>query len=225
MSISDNLSVILNQLKNSSAKLIAVTKTRSVEELQQTYVAGIIDFGENRVQEMVEKYDLLPKDIRWHQIGHLQTNKVKYIAPFVHLIHSVDSFKLLKEINTQAAKNNRIIPCLLQVYIAQEESKFGLDPKEVLDILQSPEFNELKNIRIVGLMGMASFTDNIEQIKKEFQSLSQFFQQLKSEKSGLDSGLVEWTELSMGMSSDYLIAAELGSTLVRVGSAIYGPRL
>ncbi len=225
MSISDNLSVILNQLKNSSAKLIAVTKTRSVEELQQTYAAGIIDFGENRVQEMVEKYDLLPKDIRWHQIGHLQTNKVKYIAPFVHLIHSVDSFKLLKEINTQAAKNNRIIPCLLQVYIAQEESKFGLDPKEVLDILQSPEFNELKNIRIVGLMGMASFTDNIEQIKKEFQSLSQFFQQLKSEKSGLDSGLVEWTELSMGMSSDYLIAAELGSTLVRVGSAIYGPRL
>lgn len=225
MSISDNLSVILNQLKNSSAKLIAVTKTRSVEELQQTYAAGIIDFGENRVQEMVEKYDLLPKDIRWHQIGHLQTNKVKYIAPFVHLIHSVDSFKLLKEINTQAAKNNRIIPCLLQVYIAQEESKFGLDPKEVLDILQSPEFNELKNIRIVGLMGMASFTDNVEQIKKEFQSLSQFFQQLKSEKSGLDSGLVEWTELSMGMSSDYLIAAELGSTLVRVGSAIYGPRL
>ncbi len=225
MSISDNLSVILNQLKNSSAKLIAVTKTRSVEELQQTYAAGIIDFGENRVQEMVEKYDLLPKDIRWHQIGHLQTNKVKYIAPFVHLIHSVDSFKLLKEINTQAAKNNRIIPCLLQVYIAQEESKFGLDPKEILDILQSPEFNELKNIRIVGLMGMASFTDNIEQIKKEFQSLSQFFQQLKSEKSGLDSGLVEWTELSMGMSSDYLIAAELGSTLVRVGSAIYGPRL
>ena len=225
MSISDNLSVILNQLKNSSAKLIAVTKTRSIEELQQTYAAGIIDFGENRVQEMVEKYDLLPKDIRWHQIGHLQTNKVKYIAPFVHLIHSVDSFKLLKEINTQAAKNNRIIPCLLQVYIAQEESKFGLDPKEVLDILQSPEFNELKNIRIVGLMGMASFTDDVEQIKKEFQSLSQFFQQLKSEKSGLDSGLVEWTELSMGMSSDYLIAAELGSTLVRVGSAIYGPRL
>lgn len=225
MPISDNISVILNQLKNSTAQLIAVTKTRCIEELQQTYQSGILNFGENRVQEMVEKYDLLPKDIQWHQIGHLQTNKVKYIAPFVYLIHSVDSFKLLNEINIQAAKNNRIIHCLLQVYIAQEESKFGLDPEEVLNILQMSELNELKNIRIVGLMGMASFTDNKNQIKKEFNSLHLFFEQLKSEKIGLETGLVEWTELSMGMSSDYLIAAELGSTLVRVGSAIYGPRL
>jgi hypothetical protein len=225
MSISENISVILNQLKNSTAKLIAVTKTRSIEDLKQTYQAGIIDFGENRVQEMVEKYDLLPKDIKWHQIGHLQTNKVKYIAPFVYLIHSVDSFKLLKEINSQAAKNNRIIHCLLQIYIAKEESKFGLEPKEVLSMLQMPEFNELKNIKIVGLMGMASFTDNQDQIKKEFTTLQLFFEQLTTEKTGLETGLVEWKELSMGMSSDYLQAAELGSTLVRVGSAIYGPRL
>jgi len=225
MSISENISVILNQLKNSTAKLIAVTKTRSIEDLKQTYQAGIIDFGENRVQEMVEKYDLLPKDINWHQIGHLQTNKVKYIAPFVYLIHSVDSFKLLKEINSQAAKNNRIIHCLLQIYIAKEESKFGLESKEVLSMLQMPEFNELKNIKIVGLMGMASFTDNQDQIKKEFTTLQLFFEQLTTEKTGLETGLVEWKELSMGMSSDYLQAAELGSTLVRVGSAIYGPRL
>lgn len=224
MSISDNLSVILNQLKNSSAKLIAVTKTRSIEELQETYQAGIIDFGENRVQEMIEKYEQLPKDIRWHQIGHLQTNKVKYIAPFVFLIHSVDSFKLLKEINTQAAKNNRIIDCLLQMYIAQEETKFGLDQEEVLSMVQLDAFKELKNIRIVGLMGMASFTENEEQIRKEFNSLHLFFEQLKSDQIGLATGLVEWKELSMGMSSDYLLAAELGSTLVRVGSAIYGAR-
>lgn len=224
MSISDNLSVILNQLKNSSAKLIAVTKTRSIEELQETYQAGIIDFGENRVQEMIEKYEQLPKDIRWHQIGHLQTNKVKYIAPFVFLIHSVDSFKLLKEINTQAAKNNRIIDCLLQMYIAQEETKFGLDQEEVLSMVQMDAFKELKNIRIVGLMGMASFTENEEQIRKEFNSLYLFFEQLKSDQIGLETGLVEWKELSMGMSSDYLLAAELGSTLVRVGSAIYGAR-
>ncbi|MFM6948538.1 MAG: YggS family pyridoxal phosphate-dependent enzyme [Aquirufa sp.] len=224
MSISDNLSVILNQLKNSSAKLIAVTKTRSIEELQETYQAGIVDFGENRVQEMIEKYEQLPKDIRWHQIGHLQTNKVKYIAPFVFLIHSVDSFKLLKEINTQAAKNNRIIDCLLQMYIAQEETKFGLDQEEVLSMVQMDAFKELKNIRIVGLMGMASFTENEEQIRKEFNSLHLFFEQLKSDQIGLATGLVEWKELSMGMSSDYLLAAELGSTLVRVGSAIYGAR-
>ena len=225
MSISENISTILHQLQNSSAKLIAVTKTRSLDELQKTYQAGIADFGENRVQEMIEKYELLPKDIRWHQIGHLQTNKVKYIAPFIYLIHSVDSLKLLKEINTQAVKNKRIINCLFQVYIAQEESKFGLDPKEIIEILQHADFKELKNIRIVGLMGMASFTENQDQIKKEFNYLKLFFEELQLNKIGLETDLVEWKELSMGMSSDYLIAAELGSTLVRVGSAIYGPRL
>jgi pyridoxal phosphate enzyme (YggS family) len=173
---------------------------------------------------MVEKQALLPADIRWHQIGHLQTNKVKYIAPFIHLIHSIDSFKLLKEVNLQAQKNDRIIPCLLQVYIAQEESKFGLDPDELLQIIQDPNFQDLKNIRIIGLMGMASFTQQITQIEKEFSFLHDFFEQLKSKNIGIETGLVEWKELSMGMSSDYLIAAKLGSTMVRVGSAIYGAR-
>ncbi|MHA8065992.1 YggS family pyridoxal phosphate-dependent enzyme [Aquirufa sp. ROCK2-A2] len=224
MSISQNIQFITHELSSSSAKLIAVTKTRSISELQQTYDAGILDFGENRVQEMVEKQPLLPNDIRWHQIGHLQTNKVKYIAPFVHLIHSVDSFKLLKEINLQAQKNNRIIPCLFQIYIAKEESKFGLDSEELKQIIQDPQFLELQHIRIVGLMGMASFTESVEQIEKEFSYLQSMFQEFKHQQIGIESGLIEWTELSMGMSSDYLIAAKLGSTLVRVGSAIYGAR-
>jgi pyridoxal phosphate enzyme (YggS family) len=154
----------------------------------------------------------------------LQTNKVKYIAPFVHLIHSVDSLNLLKEINKQAAKNERVIDCLLQIYIATEESKFGLDFAEAEALLEDPAFAELQHIRIVGLMGMASFTADEAQIRQEFQSLADFFQKLKNNKTGVSTGLVEWIELSMGMSGDYLIAAELGATLVRVGSAIYGPR-
>jgi pyridoxal phosphate enzyme (YggS family) len=201
-----------------------VTKTRSIEELQETYAAGAIEFGENRVQEMVEKQAVLPGDILWHQIGHLQTNKVKYIAPFVHLIHSVDSLNLLKEINKQGAKNNRVINCLLQIFIATEESKFGLDFKEAEALLTDDSLAEMQHIRIVGLMGMASFTADEEQIRREFKSLADFFKQLKNNKTGVSTGLVEWTELSMGMSGDYLIAAELGATLVRVGSAIYGPR-
>jgi pyridoxal phosphate enzyme (YggS family) len=224
MAISEEISLINKQLNDSAARLIVVTKTRGIEELQETYAAGAIEFGENRVQEMVEKQAVLPKDILWHQIGHLQTNKVKYIAPFIHLIHSVDSLNLLKEINKQAAKNDRIIDCLLQIYIATEESKFGLDFSEADALLADPEFAELKNIRIVGLMGMASFTADETQIRQEFQSLADFFQKLKNNKTGLSTGLVEWIELSMGMSGDYLIAAELGATLVRVGSAIFGPR-
>jgi pyridoxal phosphate enzyme (YggS family) len=224
MAISEEISLINKQLNDSAARLIVVTKTRGIEELQETYAAGAIEFGENRVQEMVEKQAVLPKDILWHQIGHLQTNKVKYIAPFIHLIHSVDSLNLLKEINKQAAKNDRIINCLLQIYIATEESKFGLDFSEADALLADPEFDELKNIRIVGLMGMASFTADETQIRQEFQSLANFFQKLKNDKTGLSTGLVEWIELSMGMSGDYLIAAELGATLVRVGSAIFGPR-
>jgi pyridoxal phosphate enzyme (YggS family) len=224
MAISEEISLINKQLNDSAARLIVVTKTRGIEELQETYAAGAIEFGENRVQEMVEKQGLLPKDVLWHQIGHLQTNKVKYIAPFIHLIHSVDSLNLLKEINKQAAKNDRIIDCLLQIYIATEESKFGLDFSEADALLADPEFAELKNIRIVGLMGMASFTADETQIRQEFQSLADFFQKLKNNKTGLSTGLVEWIELSMGMSGDYLIAAELGATLVRVGSAIFGPR-
>lgn len=224
MAIAEQISLINKQLNDSTARLIVVTKTRSIEELQETYAAGAIEFGENRVQEMVEKQAVLPKDILWHQIGHLQTNKVKYIAPFVHLIHSVDSLNLLKEINKQAAKNEREIDCLLQIYIATEESKFGLDFAEAEALLEDPTFAELQHIRIVGLMGMASFTADEEQIRQEFQSLADFFQKLKNNKTGVSTGLVEWIELSMGMSGDYLIAAALGATLVRVGSAIYGPR-
>jgi PLP dependent protein len=224
MAIAEQISLINKQLNDSAARLIVVTKTRGIEELQETYAAGAIEFGENRVQEMVEKQAVLPKDILWHQIGHLQTNKVKYIAPFVHLIHSVDSLSLLKEINKQGAKNNRVIHCLLQIFIATEESKFGLDFAEAETLLADPAFAEMQHIRIVGLMGMASFTENENQIRTEFQSLADFFRQLKNNKTGISTGLVEWTELSMGMSGDYLIAAELGATLVRVGSAIYGPR-
>ena len=224
MAIAEQISLINKQLNDSSARLIVVTKTRSIEELQETYAAGAIEFGENRVQEMVEKQAVLPGDILWHQIGHLQTNKVKYIAPFVHLIHSVDSLNLLKEINKQGAKNNRVIHCLLQIFIATEESKFGLDFKEAEALLADASFAQMKHIRIVGLMGMASFTADEDQIRREFMSLADFFQQLKNNKTGVSTGLVEWTELSMGMSGDYLIAAELGATLVRVGSAIFGPR-
>jgi pyridoxal phosphate enzyme (YggS family) len=224
MAIAEQISLINKQLNDSAARLIVVTKTRSIEELQETYAAGAIEFGENRVQEMVEKQAVLPEDILWHQIGHLQTNKVKYIAPFVHLIHSVDSLNLLKEINKQGAKNKRVIHCLLQIFIATEESKFGLDFKEAEALLADTSFAEMKHIRIVGLMGMASFTADEEQIRREFKSLADFFQELKNNKTGVSTGLVEWTELSMGMSGDYLIAAELGATLVRVGSAIFGPR-
>jgi len=224
MSIASEISRIQAELKPFSTRLIVVTKTRSISELVETHATGTLDFGENRVQEMVEKQALLPADVRWHQIGHLQTNKVKYIAPFIHLIHSVDSLKLLKEINSQAKKNNRIINCLLQMYIAQEETKFGLDKEELFDLLNDPSFAELENIRIQGLMGMASFTSDQAQIASEFQSLQGIFQELQQEKMGESTGLVDWKELSMGMSGDYLLAAAHGSTLVRVGSAIFGER-
>jgi len=224
MSIAQEIQRIQQELAPTSARLVVVTKTRSIAELQETLDAGVIDFGENRVQEMVEKQALLPANIQWHQIGHLQTNKVKYIAPFVHLIHSIDSMKLLVEVNQQALKNQRIIPCLLQIYIAQEESKFGLNQDELLQLLHDPIFATLKHIRIVGLMGMASFTENVGQVKKEFESLKTLFEFLKSNQIGESTGLVRWEEISMGMSGDYLLAAELGSTLVRVGSAIFGPR-
>ena len=224
MSIAQEIQRIQQELAPTSARLVVVTKTRSIAELQETLDAGVIDFGENRVQELVEKQALLPANIQWHQIGHLQTNKVKYIAPFVHLIHSIDSMKLLVEVNQQALKNQRIIPCLLQIYIAQEESKFGLSQDEILQLLNDPIFATLKHIRIVGLMGMASFTENVGQVKKEFESLKTLFEFLKSNQIGESTGLVRWEEISMGMSGDYLVAAELGSTLVRVGSAIFGPR-
>lgn len=201
-------------------RLVAVTKTKPVDRLREAYEAGCKVFGENKAQEMAEKYEQLPKDIAWHMIGHLQTNKVKYIAPFVALIHSVDSLKVLKEIDRQAQKNKRVIECLLQIHIAEEESKFGFSPEEVLELLDSQELATLKNVRIVGLMGMATNTDSENQIRKEFRSLRTLFDSLKAR----ETDRVVMRELSMGMSGDYLLAMEEGSTLVRVGSAIFGAR-
>jgi pyridoxal phosphate enzyme (YggS family) len=212
MSISENIKHITSQIPE-NVTLIAVSKTKPNEMLLDAYKSGQRHFGENYVQELVDKEAQLPKDIHWHFIGHLQSNKVKYIAPFVYLIHGVDSFSLLKEINKQAQKNNRVIDCLLQIYIAQEETKFGLDFKEASDILNSVEFKELKNIQIKGFMAMASNTDNTEQIKKEFASLKQFSLQYP-----------EFKILSFGMSSDYPLAIEEGSTMIRVGSSIFGER-
>lgn len=202
------------------ARLVAVTKTKPLALLQEAYEAGCTLFGENKVQEMAEKYEQLPKDIAWHMIGHLQTNKVKYIAPFVALIHSVDSLKVLQEIDKQAAKNNRVIECLLQIHIAEEESKFGFSPEEVIEFLDSEELGTLNNVHIVGLMGMATNTDSESQIRKEFKGLRAFFESLKAR----ETGRITMRELSMGMSGDYRIAVEEGSTLVRVGSAIFGAR-
>ena len=219
MSIEDSIHQIEQQIAGRAA-LVAVTKTKPVALLQQAYDAGCRRFGENRVQEMAEKQPQLPADVRWHQIGHLQTNKVKYIAPFVSLIESVDSLKLLEEIDRQARRFNRVIDCLLQVYIADEETKFGLLPDEVIDLLQSPALDPLSNIRITGLMGIATNTDDEAQIRQEFKSLKQLFDALRS----IDRPNVALTDLSMGMSSDYLIAIEEGSTMVRVGSAIFGKR-
>ena len=212
MSISENIKHIKSQIPE-QVNLIAVSKTKCNEMLLEAYGAGQRDFGENYVQELVDKHEQLPKDINWHFIGHLQSNKVKYIAPFVYLIHGVDSFSLLKEINKQAQKNNRVIECLLQLYIAQEETKFGLDFNEATQILNSTEFKELKNIRIRGFMGMASNTDNSEQIKKEFKSLKIF-----------SLNYPDLNILSFGMSSDYKIAILEGATMIRVGNSIFGER-
>jgi pyridoxal phosphate enzyme (YggS family) len=201
--------------------LIAVTKTKPIPLLEEAYRAGIRHFGENKVQEMTEKWHELPKDIHWHLIGHLQTNKVKTIAPYVHLIHTVDSYKLLLEINKQAKLNNRIINCLLQFHIATEETKFGLNMEEADHLLEHPEFLGLENVNIVGVMGMASFVEDEDQIKHEFQNLYHIFLELKSRYFSMNS---DFETISMGMSGDYLLAIEEGSTMVRVGSAIFGTR-
>jgi PLP dependent protein len=222
MAIAQNIQNINDSLTGTSAQLIAVTKTKPIEDLQAAYEANCKIFGENKVQEMVQKWEVLPKDIQWHLIGHLQSNKVKYMAQFVSMIHSIDSLKLLQEVDKQALKANRIIDCLLQIYIAQEETKFGLSQEEALEILDSDEFKNMKNIRIVGVMGMATNTYNQEQIRMEFRGLKTFFEELKSKYSPTEN--FELKEISMGMSGDYLIAAEEGSTLVRVGSAIFGSR-
>jgi PLP dependent protein len=219
MSIKQNLLQIKSTLP-SNVTLVAVSKTKPISDLMEAYEAGQRIFGENKIQEMAEKWEAMPKDIEWHMIGHVQTNKVKFMAPFVNLIHGVDSLKLLEEINKQAQKNNRIIDCLLQIYIAEEESKFGLDEKELNEILISPAFQEMKNIRIVGLMGMATFTNNQEQIKKEFTHLKSIF----DSNQNLQSAICNLQSLSMGMSGDYQLAIECGSTMVRIGSSIFGNR-
>lgn len=211
---------IKSELDSKGVTLVAVSKTKPVEDILELYNLGHRDFGENYVQELAEKAKALPKDIRWHFIGHLQSNKVKYIAPFVHLIHGVDSLKLLLEINKQAAKNNRIISCLLQVYIAKEETKFGLDETELEDLWRSTLINQFSNIQITGLMGMASFTDDKNLIRNEFKSLKSIF-----EKYSLPQTLnLKLQTLSMGMSSDYQIAVEGGSNMVRIGSLLFGER-
>jgi pyridoxal phosphate enzyme (YggS family) len=201
--------------------LVAVSKTKPAAAILDGYEVGQRVFGENKVQELVDKYEQLPKDIEWHLIGHLQTNKVKYIAPFVALIHAVDSLKLLQEINVQAKKNERVINCLLQFRIAQEETKFGLTFEEVEQLLQAREFIEMENVRIVGLMGMASFVDDQEQIRDEFRNLYNYFQVIKSHYFKYNA---DFSTLSMGMSGDYNIAIEEGSTMIRVGSSLFGNR-
>ncbi len=219
--LADNIKSIEKQLEGTPCRLIAVSKTKPVPLLLEAYEAGCRRFGENKVQEMTDKQAQLPQDIEWHMIGHLQSNKVKYIAPFVHLIHSVDSLKLLQEINKQAVKNNRVISCLLQIYIAKEDTKFGLSPDEAQSLLESEAFTSLANIQIKGLMGMATFTENQDQVRAEFKSLRQLFDIFKN-KYILPN--TDWQEISMGMSGDYQIAVEEGSTLIRVGSSIFGAR-
>ena len=218
--IKDNLEKI-NASISEDIVLVAVSKTKPIADLQEAYDAGQRVFGENKIQEMVAKYDALPKDIKWHMIGHLQSNKVKYMAHFVDLIHGIDKFKTLKEINKQAKKHDRVINCLLQARIAKEETKFGLSFEDIAKILQSLEFKELENIKIVGLMGMATFTDNKSQLKEEFSSLKNFFdsQQLITENNNC-----KLQTLSMGMSGDYNLAIENGSSMIRVGSSIFGNR-
>jgi len=219
MSIITNLNNITSQLPE-HVTLVAVSKTKPVSDLMEAYNAGQRIFGENKIQEMVEKHELMPKDVEWHMIGHVQRNKIKYMASFVSLIHGVDNFKLLKEINKQAQKNNRIIDCLLQIKIAAEDSKFGMSVQQASKILQSQEFLELKNVYIKGLMGMATFTDDKTKIEREFKFLKNTFDNLKK----LQNENCEMKTLSMGMSSDYKLAIDCGSTMIRVGSSIFGER-
>lgn len=221
MSIAENLTQIKTQLP-AHVTLVAVSKTKPVSDLMEAYNAGQRIFGENKIQEMTEKWEQMPKDIEWHMIGHVQTNKVKYMAAYVNLIHGVDSLKLLQEINKQAKKHNRVIDCLLQIHIAEEETKFGLDEHELDEILTQVQHdkNEFKNIKIVGLMGMATFTENTTQIEKEFNHLKAIFDNYKK----LNTEHCQLNTLSMGMSGDYQLAISCGSTMVRIGSSIFGNR-
>ena len=216
MNIKENLNHIKSTLPE-HVTLVAVSKTKPVSDLMEAYTVGQRIFGENKIQEMAEKHEQMPKDIEWHMIGHVQRNKVKYMAEFVSLIHGVESFKLLNEINKQAKKHNRVIDCLLQIKIAEEDSKFGMSATDASILLQSDEFSELKNIRVVGVMGMATFTDNMTQVENEFKFLKHTFTELKTLNT-------ELTTISMGMSGDYQLAIDCGSTMVRVGSSIFGAR-
>lgn len=220
MSVEQNINFLRRDLP-AGCTLIAVSKTQPLDKIREAYDTGHRVFGENKAQEIVPKYEALPKDIEWHMIGHLQRNKVKYIAPFVTLIHSVDSLKLLKEVNRQAQRFDRIIPCLLQVHIAEEETKFGFSPDEILTLMSSDVWREMGNARIYGLMGMATFSDNHDQVRREFRSLKKLFDKVRS--MTVPEGVM-MKELSMGMSGDYKIAIEEGSTMVRVGTAIFGQR-
>lgn len=216
MSIKENYESICNTLQD-EVLLVAVTKTRTIEEIKELYELGHRDFGENRIQEMVEKAELLPKDIRWHMIGNVQENKIKHMADFVYLIHGVDKAKRLKEIQKQALRNNRVQKVLLQVKIADEDSKFGMEINEAKEIMNSENLDKYKNVEVIGLMGMATFTDDMEQVQSEFKELNDLYKTLKSEFPQLKT-------LSMGMSGDYKIAIIEGSNLIRVGSAIFGER-
>jgi pyridoxal phosphate enzyme (YggS family) len=220
MTISENLKKFNKELPN-NVTLIAVSKTKPVSDLMEAYNAGQRAFGENKIQEMEAKWQEMPKDIEWHMIGHVQRNKVKYMAPFVSLIHAVDSLKLLKEINKEAEKNDRTINCLLQIKIAEEDSKFGMDEADAAKLLASEEYKKLQNVKIVGLMGMATFTDDEKQISEEFQKLKKIYDQFRIQSRNFE---IELKILSMGMSGDYKIAIENGSNMVRVGSAIFGER-
>ena len=216
MKISENLNNLKNKLPE-NVSLVAVSKTKPVEDIMEAYTAGQRIFGENKVQEMESKWQEMPKDIEWHMIGHVQRNKVKYMAPFVTLIHAVDSFKLLNEINKEAFKNERVINCLLQIKIAEEDSKFGMDKNDAVQLLASEEYKKLQNIKVVGLMGMATFTEDEKQVSNEFQKLKRIYDEFRIQNS-------EFRILSMGMSGDYKLAIENGSNMVRIGSAIFGER-
>jgi PLP dependent protein len=221
MSIGQNIARLQEELQGTGCRLVAVSKTQPVEKIQEAYDAGQRLFGENKAQEMASKYEKLPQDLAWHMIGHLQRNKVKYIAPFVQLIESVDSLRLLEEIEKQAARIGRTIDCLLQFYIAEEESKFGLSWEEAVELLESDAFRSMKNVRVVGVMGVATNTENQGQLKKEFRQLRRYFEQLKERYFPAEAS---FKEISMGMSADYPLAIAEGSTLIRVGSAIFGAR-